>query len=101
MCCCSKEGPQHPGVHLEEDHQQVKGGDPLPLISTGETSGYHVQFWASPGEGGHGHNGVSPVNSHKDCLGTGAPDTQETRKAETLQHGEEKAHGILAMCVNT
>lgn len=56
----------------------------------------------SPGEGGRGHTGVSPVNGHEDYLGTEVSDTQEEiRKAGALQPGEEKAHGILTMCINT
>ncbi|KAK4827289.1 hypothetical protein QYF61_016516 [Mycteria americana] len=37
MSPCSKEGQQPPGLHEAERCQQVKGGDPSLLLSTGET----------------------------------------------------------------
>jgi len=38
MCPCSKEGQQHPGLHQEDHCQQVKGHDPLLLLSSGKTT---------------------------------------------------------------
>lgn len=40
QCPCSLEGQWYPGVHWEEHSQQVKGGDPAPLLSpSGATFG--------------------------------------------------------------
>lgn len=37
MCCCSK-AQLFPGQHLEYCIQQVEGGDPFPLLGTGEAT---------------------------------------------------------------
>ena len=39
ICHCAEEGWQQPVLHEEDHHQQVKGGDAFPLLSTGETTG--------------------------------------------------------------
>ena len=44
---CSKKGQQPSGLPKREHHQQVKGGDPSPILSTGETHlEFCVPFWA-------------------------------------------------------
>ena len=44
---CSKEGHWPSGLHQADHYQQVKGGDPSPLLSTAETHlECRVQCWA-------------------------------------------------------
>ena len=74
MCYGDQEGQLHPGLHKKEHGQQVKGGDPPPLLCPGEASpgelcpvlGSLVQKrQESPGE--------SPAEDYKDDKGPGAP----------------------------
>ena len=41
-CPCNKEGQCQPGLSEEERCHQVKGSDPSPLLSIGET---HLECW--------------------------------------------------------
>ncbi|GAB0188186.1 ADP-ribosyl cyclase/cyclic ADP-ribose hydrolase 1-like [Grus japonensis] len=65
MCPCSK-GQWYLG--LQEEHwQQSKGGDPSPLLSTGETHlECWVQFWAPQYEGVTDMLGACLAKGHKD-----------------------------------
>ena len=38
MCPCSPESQSYPGLHQKKCGQWVKGGDPAPLLCTGEAS---------------------------------------------------------------
>lgn len=38
VCPCGLEPPWDPGVHLDVYGQQVKGGDPAPLLDPGEAT---------------------------------------------------------------
>ncbi|KAJ7404026.1 hypothetical protein WISP_147897 [Willisornis vidua] len=47
MCPCGKGGHQPPGLHQADCCQQVRRGDPAPLLSPGETClEYCSQCWA-------------------------------------------------------
>lgn len=62
-----KESQQHPALHWEEHRQQVKGGDPSPLLSTGEaTSGVLLPVPRSPVHERHGATGESPAKGLED-----------------------------------
>jgi len=59
-----------------------QGGDPSPLLSTGETAlESWVQFWA-PQSKRLGHTGAGPPKGHEDDYGLGAPDVQAVRTKE-------------------
>ena len=38
MCSCSPESQQYPGLNQQKCGQQIEGGDPAPLLCTGETT---------------------------------------------------------------
>jgi len=53
--------------------QQIKGGDPSPVFSTGEaTLGVLCPVLGSSVQVRCGHTGESPEEAHKDDEGTGA-----------------------------
>ena len=91
-----KDGHQPPGLHQAERGQQVEGGDPAPLLSTGETQlGCWVQCWAPQHKRDMGLL-ESPAKAHKDDEGTGASFVWgKAEGAGTAQPGEEKAQGDL------
>ncbi|RMC15779.1 hypothetical protein DUI87_07983 [Hirundo rustica rustica] len=61
-----QEGQWDPGVHWEECGQQVKRGDPAPLLSPGEgTSGVLCPVLGSSAQGGLGANGEGPAEATK------------------------------------
>jgi len=54
-------------LHEEKYYQQVKGGDPCPLLSTGEvTPGVLCPVLGSSVQERHGHAGESLVKGHED-----------------------------------
>lgn len=56
----------------------------------------------SAGQVAPGHTRASTAWGHEDDQGTAASVTcGEAGRAGTVQAGEEKAHGILPMCINT
>ena len=65
--------PVYPGMHSEECWQQVKGGDPAPLLSPGEaTPGALFPDLGSPVQEGHGAPGASPEEGCEDDQGIAA-----------------------------
>lgn len=67
MCPCGKEGQWHSGLHWEKHCQQVKGGHPFPLLSSGKvTSEVLYPVLSCPVQERHGHSGTGPVQDHED-----------------------------------
>jgi len=66
MCSHSPESQSYPGLHQKHHGQQGKGGDPVPLLCTGETSPgvLHSDVESSEQEG-YGPVGVCPEEGHK------------------------------------
>ena len=63
---CSPVSLPYPGLHQKKHGQQVKGGDPVPLLCTGETSPgvLHPDAESSVQER-HRPVGVLPEEGHK------------------------------------
>ena len=73
MCPCGQESQLEPGVHLKERGQQIKGGDPPPLLCPGETSpGILYLVLGFPVQKRQGSPGESPAVGHRDDEGPGA-----------------------------
>lgn len=54
-------------LHQEKHHQEVEGGDPLPLFSIGKsTSGILCQNLDPSVQDGHGFTGVSSMKGYED-----------------------------------
>ncbi|RMC13120.1 hypothetical protein DUI87_10651 [Hirundo rustica rustica] len=67
QCPCGQEGQWYPGLHYEEHSQQVKGGDPAPLLSPGDaTSEVLCPVLGSSGQERYGAPGVGPAEGNKD-----------------------------------
>ena len=95
MCPHSPEGQPYPGLHQKKCGQQVEGGDPAPLLCTGETSPgvLHPDVESSVQER-HRTPGAYPVDSHKNDPRGGTPLLQgQAERAGAIQSGEEKAPG--------
>ena len=67
MCLHNKEGKQHLGLCEQKCCQQVKGGDPSSLLSTGEAiPGVLCPVLGSSVQKRDGHTGQSPMKGHED-----------------------------------
>ncbi|GAB0179235.1 triadin [Grus japonensis] len=63
-----------PGVHQKKCDQQVEGGDPAPLLRSGETPpGVLCPALGCPVQEGHGAVGAGPEEGHKADWRAGAP----------------------------
>jgi len=67
VCPCCKEGKRYPGLHYTKYCKKVEGGDPSPLLSTGEaTLGVLCPVLGSTVQERHEHTGDSPMKGHED-----------------------------------
>jgi len=74
VCPGGQEGQWCPGVHLKECGQQVKGGDPAPLLCPGAAlPGVLCPVLGSQGQKRQGSPGRSPAEGHRDDKGPGVP----------------------------
>ena len=83
------------GLHQEKHGQQVGGGDPAPLLCSGETSpGVLRPALEPPAQEGHGAIGAGPEEGHKNDPRAGTPFLGgQAERLEAVQPGEEKAVG--------
>ena len=73
MCPGGQQSQWDPGVHGMECGQQVRGGDPPPLLCPGQASpGVLYPVLSSLAEKRQGSPGESPAVGHKDDKGPGA-----------------------------
>ena len=93
MCTLSPESQLCPGLHQKKCDQQVKGGDPAPLLCAGETSlGVLNLDVESSVQERHRPVGTHPEECHKNDPGDGIPFLQgQAEKAGAVQPGGEKA----------
>ena len=74
MCPCYPENQPYPELHQKQCGQQVKGGDPAPLLCTGEASpGVLRPDVESAVQERHGSVGVCPEEGHKNDPRDGTP----------------------------
>ena len=93
MCLHSPESQTYPGLFQKKCGQLVKGGDPAPLLCTGEVSlrVLHPDVKYSA-EGRHGPIAAHPAYSYKNDPMDGTPLLRgQAERAGALQPGEEKA----------
>ena len=95
MCPRSPENQPDPGLQQKKSSQQIKGGDPAPLLCTGEVSpGVLHPDLESSVEEGHGAVGPHPEEGYKNAPGDGTPILLgQAERARAVQPGEEKALG--------
>ena len=81
--------------YIRQCYQQVKGGGPSPLLSTGgATLGLWSPVLGSPVQERYELTGASPVKGTEDDEGTGASlKWGKAERAGTVQPGDEKAQG--------
>ncbi|GAB0189939.1 triadin [Grus japonensis] len=73
-CACSPESQPCPGLHQKKCGQQVEGGDPAPLLGSGETPpGVLRPALGAPVQERHGVVGASPEEGHEADQRDGAP----------------------------
>jgi len=66
MYVCSPEGQTSPGLHLKKPGQQVKGGDSVPLLHSGENPlGVLYRALEPSAQERHGPVGMGPEAGHK------------------------------------
>ena len=93
QCVLAAQKPLYPQLHQNQGGQQIKGGNPAPLLCAGETSprvlGPDVE---SSVQKRHGPVGVHPKEGHRNDPRDGTPLLQEQAERDgTVQPGEEKA----------
>ena len=93
MCPHSPESQLYPVLHHDKCGQQGEGGDPAPLLCTGEVSPgvLHPDVESSAQER-HGSVGVCPNEGHRNDPREGTPLIRgQAGRAGAVQPGEEKA----------
>ena len=95
MCRHSPESQSHPELHQKNCGQQVKGGDPAPLLCSGEASpGVLCPDVESSVQERCGPVGVHPEEGHKNVPRDGTPPLLvEAERAGAVQPLEGKAPG--------
>ena len=92
VCPCNLESQQYPSLQQKMHDQQIKGGDPVPLLCAGEASPGVLQ----PGVESsvperHGPAEAHPKEGHKNDPRDGTPLLyRQAERAGTVQPGEEK-----------
>jgi len=92
MCPHIPESQLYPGLHQRKHGQQVKGGDPTPLLCAGEaSSGVLRPDVESAVQKRHRPVGVHTEKGHRNDPWNGTPLVQEqTERAGAIHPGEEK-----------
>jgi len=95
VCPHSLESQPYPGLHQKKHGQQVEGGDPAPLLCSGDTScGVLCPDVKSSLEERCGPVGAHPDEGHKNDPRDGTPVLRgQAERARAVQLGEEKAPG--------
>ena len=97
VCPHSPESQLYPGLHQRKSGEQVEGGDPAPLLCSGETSPgvlhpdveFSVQERCGP-------VGACPEKGHKNDPRDGTPPPRgQAERPGAVKPGEEKAPGDL------
>ena len=97
MCPHSPESQQYPGLCQGRHGQQVKGGDPAPLLCTGESMlGALCPGVESSVQERHGPAGAHLEAGHRKDPRDGTPPLQvQAGRAEAVQPGEEKVRACV------
>ena len=92
VCPHSPDGQAYPGLHQKKRSQQGEGGDPAPLLCTGEAlPGVVPPYVESSVHERHGPVGAYPEKGHKNDPLNGKPLLQgQAERAGVVQPGEEK-----------